>query len=372
MSKQCEIVQDLLPLYVDGACSEASSEMIKEHLCSCPSCNEIYQKMKSHTSEEALHREQEGVINRHKNKENQKILRYLFAAIAVLYLPALFIIPLFTDSSASIIAMPYEFILAVLFLYTFPCYMAFIELGTAVCRALDKQSVSAKEKALNIIGILLSVCIIATAFVLEELIFVYLTLAVLLITKWIISAVAFKKKLEFLRIFKQKVFWICVASLIVVSIVTIVISTMFLSVSNVREETLEVGYSIGVRESGSEYDGVYFDIGMEEQHSWDVIGKNPTMTVKWVNTTDQNVDYSLKCYIYKQTSDGWELCSASNIDLPEDTLTLPAGREQKQVYSIDGYDISESGLYKFVTFINEKAVWFEFQVTIEDTTILTQ
>ena len=32
MSKQCEIVQDLLPLYVDGACSEASAEMIKEHL----------------------------------------------------------------------------------------------------------------------------------------------------------------------------------------------------------------------------------------------------------------------------------------------------------------------------------------------------
>ena len=35
MNKQCEIVQDLLPLYVDGACSESSAEMVREHLESC-------------------------------------------------------------------------------------------------------------------------------------------------------------------------------------------------------------------------------------------------------------------------------------------------------------------------------------------------
>ena len=45
MSKQCEIVQDLLPLYVDGACSEASAEMIKEHLETCADCRAIYEQM---------------------------------------------------------------------------------------------------------------------------------------------------------------------------------------------------------------------------------------------------------------------------------------------------------------------------------------
>ena len=35
MSKQCDIVRDILPLYVDGACSEASAEMVKEHLNAC-------------------------------------------------------------------------------------------------------------------------------------------------------------------------------------------------------------------------------------------------------------------------------------------------------------------------------------------------
>lgn len=32
MNKQCEIIRDLLPLYMDGACSESSAQMIEEHL----------------------------------------------------------------------------------------------------------------------------------------------------------------------------------------------------------------------------------------------------------------------------------------------------------------------------------------------------
>lgn len=48
MSKQCDIVRDILPLYVDGACSEASAEMVKEHLNACADCNAIYQKLLSH------------------------------------------------------------------------------------------------------------------------------------------------------------------------------------------------------------------------------------------------------------------------------------------------------------------------------------
>ena len=75
MSKQCDIVRDILPLYVDGACSEASAEMVKEHLNACADCNAIYQKLLSHTSEDVLHEESESVIMRHEDKrkaEGQK------------------------------------------------------------------------------------------------------------------------------------------------------------------------------------------------------------------------------------------------------------------------------------------------------------
>ena len=85
MSNQCEIVQDLLPLYVDGACSGSSLELIKEHLGSCPECREIYQQLSSHTSEEILQKEKDGVISRHNRKlRNKKIITIVSSVILTL------------------------------------------------------------------------------------------------------------------------------------------------------------------------------------------------------------------------------------------------------------------------------------------------
>ena len=36
----CDIIQDLLPLYHDGVCSAASQAAVKEHLASCKTCRE--------------------------------------------------------------------------------------------------------------------------------------------------------------------------------------------------------------------------------------------------------------------------------------------------------------------------------------------
>ena len=94
MSKQCDIVRDILPLYVDGACSEASAEMVKEHLTACTDCNAIYQKLLSHTNEDVLHKESESVIMRHEAKEKQRDRKKI--TIAVLISIALCIIAIFT------------------------------------------------------------------------------------------------------------------------------------------------------------------------------------------------------------------------------------------------------------------------------------
>ncbi len=365
MNKQCEIVQDLIPLYIDGACSEASAEMVKEHLKTCSACNDIYVKMSSDIGEGTLKAEAETVIKKHKRKENQQIIKYLFFAVAVLYIPALFIISVFADGDGTFISMPYIFILAVFAIYTFPFYFAFVELGFAVCRVFEKKERTVGEKIFNTIGIALSGGIILTAFDLESLLYPSLALAFLLVLKWIVAAVIYKKKPNILGIFRQKVFWLCVLILVSAVIIFSMVSTFFLATRNVREETLEFGYSAGVRASGSEYEGLYFEIGADEQHSWNIIDKNPTFTVQWVNTTQDNIEYGMDCYIYKQTSDGWGLCSTDYPDFPDEVFTLPAGSKQTQVYSIYGYDIKESGRYKFVTFVDGKAIWVEFEVTIE-------
>lgn len=41
MKYNCDIIKDLLPLYCDGVCSDASKSAVEEHLEECCGCNEI-------------------------------------------------------------------------------------------------------------------------------------------------------------------------------------------------------------------------------------------------------------------------------------------------------------------------------------------
>ncbi len=68
MKIPCELVQDMIPLYIDEGCSETSKELLEEHLKECEDCGTVYQNMK-----EDLPMEQKG--NREEiEKENQKYL----------------------------------------------------------------------------------------------------------------------------------------------------------------------------------------------------------------------------------------------------------------------------------------------------------
>ena len=41
----CNVIRDLLPLYVDGCCSEESAKLVAEHLEVCESCRTVYHQM---------------------------------------------------------------------------------------------------------------------------------------------------------------------------------------------------------------------------------------------------------------------------------------------------------------------------------------
>lgn len=41
----CEIINDLLPLYIDDACSEKSKEFIEEHIRQCSNCEKVFKQM---------------------------------------------------------------------------------------------------------------------------------------------------------------------------------------------------------------------------------------------------------------------------------------------------------------------------------------
>ena len=42
MKYDCEVIQDLLPLYKDSACSVASALAVQEHLKECEKCTSIF------------------------------------------------------------------------------------------------------------------------------------------------------------------------------------------------------------------------------------------------------------------------------------------------------------------------------------------
>lgn len=46
MKISCEIIKDLLPLYLDGVCSFDSRTMVEEHLAECDGCKAELQAMK--------------------------------------------------------------------------------------------------------------------------------------------------------------------------------------------------------------------------------------------------------------------------------------------------------------------------------------
>ena len=50
---KCEIIQDLMPLVLDNACSDGSRKAVEEHIAGCSGCAEVYAAMKSETPKPA-------------------------------------------------------------------------------------------------------------------------------------------------------------------------------------------------------------------------------------------------------------------------------------------------------------------------------
>lgn len=55
MKYPCAIINDLLPLYADGVCSEESRQAVMEHLKDCACCRKEYEKMEQYAAQTRNH-----------------------------------------------------------------------------------------------------------------------------------------------------------------------------------------------------------------------------------------------------------------------------------------------------------------------------
>jgi predicted anti-sigma-YlaC factor YlaD len=105
MKMSCEIIKDLLPLYLDDVCSHDSRAVVEEHILTCDSCKaELYAMQKSlpiNTTEQNLD-EAEAVKNLSKMWKkgmNKSLLKGVLFTIVVIAAFAL-VLYLFMDIRA--------------------------------------------------------------------------------------------------------------------------------------------------------------------------------------------------------------------------------------------------------------------------------
>lgn len=85
----CEIIQDLLPLYQDGICSNSSKQLIEEHLFTCPDCSLLMQKLQSSEIEKQLVQEKTSVLTTHSKKEKKRTFTIGICTAAILMIPVI-------------------------------------------------------------------------------------------------------------------------------------------------------------------------------------------------------------------------------------------------------------------------------------------
>ena len=84
---KCDIIRDLLPLYCDGLCSEASQQEIEAHVAQCQECRACLAEMKEEARVPSLSPESETearVLQGVKKKFSRGRRRAVLIAVAVM------------------------------------------------------------------------------------------------------------------------------------------------------------------------------------------------------------------------------------------------------------------------------------------------
>ncbi len=364
MNRDCEIVQDLLPLYIDGVCSRSAAELVEEHIRDCEICRAVFEKMRSDTSETILKEEQGRVLVRHEKRESQRFLRSLLAAIGAIYFPFICVWAYLNEVDLGFFSAPYWFSLILYFWVTLPYYLSLIELTRSVFCVFDGKKRTVGENVRNTVGTVLAVILLVIPHDHENRLLFASILAGMLILLWILSAIIYKRKLKLRSIIAEKSFWCCFAvlALICVSILA------FGSVQWTQETKLETT-SVTVHEYGSECEGISLRVDLERLRGWHLNSEVyvSNISVQWMNETSEDIQYGASYWIYQSVEDGqWNLfISGESSDSDVELYDLSANTSHTRNYRLDSSIYFENGKYKFVALINGKEVWFTFYVMTE-------
>lgn len=87
--QECEIIQDLLPLYYDDVCTPASKTLVQRHLENCETCRKLYEELKDQSVDQIIEKESRDVLKRHAKKERNAAWKAGLIISALLVIPIL-------------------------------------------------------------------------------------------------------------------------------------------------------------------------------------------------------------------------------------------------------------------------------------------
>lgn len=85
MKRECKIIQDLLPNYIENVTAEETNEYIEEHLKNCEDCKKIYFSMKANIEAQPLEEKKEIKYMKKFNKQ-LRILKFILLAILIVFI----------------------------------------------------------------------------------------------------------------------------------------------------------------------------------------------------------------------------------------------------------------------------------------------
>ncbi len=85
----CELIQDLLPLYQDNICNDFSRTVVEAHVQECPDCRQIMEKLNNDQLETKLSREKNSVLLAHSKKERKITFLIGVVTAGILMIPVI-------------------------------------------------------------------------------------------------------------------------------------------------------------------------------------------------------------------------------------------------------------------------------------------
>lgn len=89
MKNMCDIVQDILPLYVDGICSQSSRTLVDEHISECEKCSDTLERLRCNDIDNSIKVEKNAILEHHKKATVRKTFSVGIISAMVLMIPVI-------------------------------------------------------------------------------------------------------------------------------------------------------------------------------------------------------------------------------------------------------------------------------------------